>query len=123
VREERNLFCRAPQSAFEFGVEFAADRGHLLVAELPKECGGLVVFKGRGSRRVHHPQDFITPQPTGRRPGEVGASGLEGFLEDVGIGEGEIRRRTGIDELLGEESDLLAVGRVEVPLWRRLGAD
>jgi hypothetical protein len=46
---------------------------------------------------------------------EIGASGLEGFLEDVGIGEGEIRRRTGIDELLGEESDLLAVGRVRSP--------
>jgi hypothetical protein len=45
VREERNLFCGAPQSAFEFGVEFAADRGHLVVAELPKECGGLVDSK------------------------------------------------------------------------------
>ena len=45
-------FRGLPQGAFQFGVQFAANRSYLLVAKLPEECGGLVVFKGRASRCV-----------------------------------------------------------------------
>src|SRR5271156_4389279 len=41
-----------PQRSFEFGVELSANRGHLLIAKLPEERGGLVVFKGPTSRRI-----------------------------------------------------------------------
>ena len=39
-----HLFGRAPQDVFEFSIEFAADRGHLLVANLPRMSAGTSTF-------------------------------------------------------------------------------
>jgi hypothetical protein len=53
------------------GVELAANRSHLLIAKLPEERGGLVVFKGRASRRVLVlllPSADSTLSPEMRRP-------------------------------------------------------